>query len=153
MGLCRCQSACWSSVHIARAGPGWTPSLSVWWCNTWRAVHLVGAGESKCAVDLGPLQIGRAALQALLDDLAATFAGGQIVGSQLGRGSSDLRTQICLHLHHSTDRSWLWWSTRTPPWRITGSRPPLTSRANVIAELMDVVVHPASRRMRTFDPH
>ena len=55
----------------------------------------IGAGlrESKRAVDLGPLRIRRAALQARLDDLAAIVAG-DIEGSQLRRGSGDLCTQI-----------------------------------------------------------
>jgi site-specific DNA recombinase len=41
---------------------------------------------------VGPLRTRRAALPALLNDLAAMFAAGEIVGSQLHRGSSDLRT-------------------------------------------------------------
>jgi hypothetical protein len=50
--------------------------------------------ESKCAIDLGSLRIRRAAPEAWLDDLAATFAAGNIEGSQLRRISRDLRIQI-----------------------------------------------------------
>jgi DNA invertase Pin-like site-specific DNA recombinase len=45
-------------------------------------------------VDVAALQTKRAALQARLDELAGLFAEGVIDGSQLRRGSHDLRTQM-----------------------------------------------------------
>ena len=45
-------------------------------------------------VDVEALHTRRAALQARLDDLAAMFAAGTIEGSQLQRGTSDLRKQL-----------------------------------------------------------
>lgn len=52
---------------------------------------VVGSGEK---VDVAALQTKRAALQARLDELAALFAEGVVDGSQLRRGSNDLRTQM-----------------------------------------------------------
>ena len=51
----------------------------------------IGAGSD---VDVDELHSLRAALQARLDELAAMFAEGAIDGSQLRRGTSDLRTQL-----------------------------------------------------------
>ncbi|WP_202320832.1 recombinase family protein [Mycobacterium intracellulare] len=45
-------------------------------------------------VDVAALQAKRAALQARLDELAGLFAEGVIDGSQLRRGSNDLRAQM-----------------------------------------------------------
>jgi site-specific DNA recombinase len=52
---------------------------------------VVGSGEK---VDVAALQTKRAALQARLDELAGLFAEGVIDGSQLRRGSNDLRSQM-----------------------------------------------------------
>ncbi|ASW93084.1 recombinase family protein [Mycobacterium marseillense] len=52
---------------------------------------VVDSGEK---VDVAELQAKRAALQARLDELAGLFAEGSIDGSQLRRGSSDLRAQV-----------------------------------------------------------
>ena len=45
-------------------------------------------------VDVAELHTRRAALQVRLDDLAAMFGEGAIDGSQLRRGTSELRTQL-----------------------------------------------------------
>ncbi len=50
--------------------------------------------ENTSDVDVDTLYSRRAALQARLDELAAMFADGAIDGSQLRRGTSDLRTQL-----------------------------------------------------------
>jgi site-specific DNA recombinase len=51
-------------------------------------------GHAENIVDVAALHSKRSALQARLDDLAAMFAEGVIDGSQLRRGSSDLRAQL-----------------------------------------------------------
>lgn len=52
---------------------------------------VIDSGEK---IDVAALQSKRAALQARLDELAGLFAEGVIDGSQLRRGSNDLRTQM-----------------------------------------------------------
>jgi site-specific DNA recombinase len=51
----------------------------------------IGAAKD---IDVDALHSKRAALQARLDELAAMFAEGAIDGSQLRRGTSELRTQL-----------------------------------------------------------
>jgi site-specific DNA recombinase len=55
-------------------------------------VRLVLDGGEK--IDVAALQARRTGLQARLDELAGLFAEGVIDGSQLRRGSNDLRTQM-----------------------------------------------------------
>jgi site-specific DNA recombinase len=50
--------------------------------------------EAGQPIDVGGLHTRRAALQARLDELAAMFAAGDIDGSQLRRGTTELRTQL-----------------------------------------------------------
>ena len=117
----------------------------------------LGAGlrGSERLVGLGPLRTNRAALAARLEELGELFAAGAIGAKQLRCGSGDLRTQIAgmdtvlaeaaqtgpvaaLALAADEDTTLIdHWGAVSPD-----------IQGKVIAELMDVVVHPALRRER-----
>jgi site-specific DNA recombinase len=120
-------------------------------------VNLILHGSD--GVDLAALRAKRAALQARLDELAAMFAEGAIDGSQLRRGTSELRVQIAsvdgvladvtrvspvadlIRDGHGRDRLQQRWDTLTPD-----------IRGKVIEELMTVTVLPAPRGTNGFHP-
>jgi len=110
---------------------------------------------SDTRVDVTVLQSRRAALQARLDELAAMFAKGDIDGSQLRRGTTELREQMT-----GVDRV-LADSARTSPLAalvaagdaLAGRWEKLTPdlKGKIIEELMTVRVMKAPRG-RPFDP-
>lgn len=120
-------------------------------------VNLILHGSD--GVDLAALRAKRAALQARLDELAAMFAEGAIDGSQLRRGTSELRVQIAsvdgvladvtrvspvadlIRDGHGRDRLQQRWDRLTPD-----------IRGKVIEELMTVTVLPAPRGINGFHP-
>jgi DNA invertase Pin-like site-specific DNA recombinase len=117
-------------------------------------IHILFAQGS--GIDVGELHTRRAALAARLDELAAMFAEGAIDGSQLRRGTSELRAQLA-----GVD-SVLAEAARTSPaarllkdgadnlaehWRNTSA----DIKGKITDELMTVTVMPAPRG-RGFDP-
>jgi site-specific DNA recombinase len=113
-------------------------------------------GDAK-DIDVDALHSQRAALQARLDELAAMFAEGAIDGSQLRRGTSDLRTQLAGVDGVLADLA------RTSPAakllegepdklleRWQGASPDI--KGKIIGELMSVTVHKAIRKGPGFDP-
>jgi site-specific DNA recombinase len=86
--------ACRSGYHLARLGAPLDEYVEMVVLKALRDsdTHLLLRDGRK--VDVGDLHTRRAALQARLDDLAAMFAEGAIDGSQLRRGTSELRTQL-----------------------------------------------------------
>ncbi len=106
-------------------------------------------------IDVSELHAQRAALQARLDELAAMFAQGVIDGSQLRRGTIELRTQLAgvdsvlaeaartspvVGLLDAGDRLVECWRALSPD-----------MKGKVVQELMTVRVMPAPRGPR-FDP-
>ena len=108
---------------------------------------------------MGPLRTHRAALAARLQELGELFTAGAIDAGQLRRGLGDLRTHIAgidtvlaeaaqtspladLALTADDDTTLIdHWQAASPD-----------IKGKVIAELMDVVVMPAPRGRRDFDP-
>jgi site-specific DNA recombinase len=85
---------CRRNFHLARLGAPLDAYVEMVVLKYLRGtdIHLLLQDGRK--VDVGGLQTQRAALQARADDLAAMFAEGAIDGSQLRRGTSELRTQL-----------------------------------------------------------
>jgi site-specific DNA recombinase len=132
--------------------------------------YLAGGGVGKglrdnaSEVDLGALRTKRSALQAKLDELAAWFASGEIDGSQLRRGSADLRQQM------SGVDATLAEAARVSPvatlltpgeYSLEPDEQTLLDRwakastdvkGKIINELMEIVILPAPRGVRTFNP-
>ncbi|POY04850.1 recombinase family protein [Mycobacterium kansasii] len=88
---------CRENYHLARAGKPldeYVETLVLGYLSdpeTRQRLTVLLDGET---VDVDGLHTRRAALQARLDDLAAMFAAGDIDGSQLRRGTADLRQQL-----------------------------------------------------------
>ncbi|SHZ35994.1 recombinase [Mycobacteroides abscessus subsp. bolletii] len=116
-------------------------------------VLLPAGGET---VDVGELHAKRAALQARLDELAALFAEGAIDGSQLRRGTNELRTQLS-----GVDAALAELSRRSPVAELVSDRAKLDERwaalspdlqGKVVDELMQVTVLPAPKGSKGFRP-
>ncbi len=114
---------------------------------------LVGPDKS---VDVGELHARRSGLQARLDELAALFAEGAIDGSQLRRGTNELRTQLS-----GVDAALAELSRRSPVADLISDRAKLDERwaalspdlqGKVVNELMTVTVLPAPKGTKGFDP-
>jgi hypothetical protein len=96
-----------------------------------------------------------------LDELAAMFAAGEIDGSQLKRGTSDLRTQLATidgQLGQLTRKS----AAIELVAKAGGRRDKLEKhwraltpdmKGKVVNELMTVTVNPAPRGRKGFDPN
>jgi DNA invertase Pin-like site-specific DNA recombinase len=153
---------CKPTAHIARQGAPLDAFIEALVLE-YLSANGIGAGlrESESQVDLGALRTRRAALQARLDDLAAMFAAGEIDGSQLRRGSTDLRQQVA-----GID-SVLAEAARVSPVAVLmdgeddideqmlidrWTAASLDIKGKIVAELMDVTVMPGRRGMRPFDP-
>ena len=150
---------CRPSSHLARQGDPLDAFIEVLVLE-YLSDSGVGAGlrDNASRVDLGALRTQRSALQARLDDLAAMFAAAEIDGSQLRRGSADLRQQLsgidatlaeaarvspAVALLDADDDH-----TLTDRWAAASA----DIKGKIVAELMDIVVHPAPKGVRTFDP-
>lgn len=116
-------------------------------------VLLPAGGET---VDVGQLHAKRAGLQARLDELAALFAEGAIDGSQLRRGTNELRAQLS-----GVDAALSELSRRSPVAELVSDRAKLDERwaalspdlqGKVVAELMTVTVLPAPKGSKGFRP-
>lgn len=114
---------------------------------------LVSQDES---VNVGELHAKRAGLQARLDELAALFAEGAIDGSQLRRGTNELRAQLA-----GVDAALAELARRSPIADLVSDREALDERwaalspdlqGKVVAELMTVTVLPAPRGSKGFRP-
>lgn len=113
-------------------------------------------GKVDKSVDVGELHAKRGALQARLDELAALFADGAIDGSQLRRGTNELRTQLS-----GVDTALAELSRRSPVAELVSDRTKLDERwaalspdlqGKVVAELMTVTVLPAPKGSKGFRP-
>lgn len=109
-------------------------------------------------VDLDALHASRAALQLRLDELTKMFTAGEIDGSQLRSGSTDLRAQL-----NAADAMMASAVASSPAAALLDGDPdmPLIDRWNaappdikgkVIDDLMTVVIHKAPYRGARFDP-
>ncbi|CAM3110031.1 serine recombinase [Mycobacterium intermedium] len=96
-GRTRLLYVCRAKYHLARAGKPldeYMETLVLGYLSdpeTRQRLTVQLEGET---VDVDGLHTRRAALQARLDELAAMFAAGDIDGSQLKRGTADLRMQL-----------------------------------------------------------
>ena len=149
---------CRPTAHVARIGApldDYIEMVVLGYLHDKTDAHLRLADGKK--IDMGALHTKRAALQARLDDLAAMFAEGAIDGSQLRRGTSELRTQIA-----GVD-SVLADAARTSPVanlladgrdkideRWQASTPDI--KGKIIDELMTVTVMSAPRGVKVFNP-
>lgn len=107
-------------------------------------------------VDVAALHSQRAALQARLDELASLFAEGVIDGSQLRRGTGELRQQLV-----EIDSQLAELTRRSPMAGLLNAGDRLAERwaelspdlkGKVIGELMTVTVLPAPRGRQGFSP-
>ena len=149
---------CKPTAHIARIGAPldeYIEKVVLDYLHNKTDVNLRLNDGSKVDVDV--LHTKRAALQARLDELAGLFAEGAIDGSQLRRGTSDLRCQIA-----GVD-SVLADAARTSPVanlladghnkvkeRWGAASPDI--KGKIVDELMVVTVMPAPRGVKTFNP-
>lgn len=107
-------------------------------------------------IDVAELQAQRAGVQARLYELASLFADGAIDGSQLRRGTNELRSRLTVvdsqlgelartnpvaDLLGAGDRLAEKWAALSPD-----------MQGKIVSELMSVVVQPAPRGRRAFDP-
>jgi DNA invertase Pin-like site-specific DNA recombinase len=106
-------------------------------------------------VDVDALHSKRAGLQARLDELAGMFAEGAIDGSQLRRGTSELRTQLA-----GVDSVLADLARTSPTAKLLAAGDDLTSswaesspdiKGKIIDELMSVTVNKATRKGPGFD--
>jgi site-specific DNA recombinase len=103
-------------------------------------------------VDVGELHTRRAGLQARLDELAAMFAAGEIDGSQLKRGTGDLRSQFAV-----IDAQLAELARRSPVADLLAAGGDLEKhwaalspdmRGKIVSELMTVTVRPTARGVK-----
>ena len=143
---------CRRNFHLARLGAPLDEYVEIVVLKALRGtdIHLLLQDGRK--VDVGGLQTRRAALQARADDLAAMFAEGAIDGSQLRRGTSELRAQLA-----GIDNQLAELARRNPvadllaPGEAVEKRWAALSpdmRGKVINELMTVTVLPTPRGVR-----
>ncbi|BBX23047.1 site-specific recombinase DNA invertase Pin [Mycolicibacter terrae] len=106
-------------------------------------------------VDVAELQAQRAGLQARLDELAGLFADGAVDGSQLRRGTTQLRGQLA-----GIDAELAELARKNPAADLIGAGEQLRERwdaltpdlkGKVISELVTVTIMPAGRRGPGFD--
>jgi hypothetical protein len=121
--------------------------------NRRRLAPLLDTGER---LDMAALHAKRAGLQARLDDLAGMFAAGDIDGSQLRRGTRELRDQLA-----DVDSVLAGLARKSPVAELVGEPDAITERwsaltpdlkGKVIDELMTVVVLPSPRGTKGFHP-
>ncbi|UWW09413.1 recombinase family protein [Mycolicibacterium brumae] len=114
---------------------------------------MLDAGEK---VDVDGLHSQRAAVQARLDELAALFAEGVIDGSQLRRGTAELRSQMA-----ELDATLAEVSRRSPVADLLAAGDAVAERwetlsadlkSKIIQELMTVTILPAPRGSKGFNP-
>ncbi|WP_237080269.1 recombinase family protein [Mycobacteroides abscessus] len=107
-------------------------------------------------VDVAELQAQRAGLQARLDELASLFADGAIDGSQLRRGTTELRSRLAVLDSQLADLARV-----NPVADLLGAGDRLSEKwaalskdlqGKVVNELMTVTILPAPRGRRAFDP-
>lgn len=149
---------CRPSSHIARIGSPldlYIETLVL----SYLSGNDVGAdlAETKSKVDLDALRTHRAAVEAQQVELAGMWTAHEIDGNQFRKASGDLKAQLAEIDAVMAE------AARVSPVALLVGDPdePLLQRwedalpdikGKVIAELMDVVVHPAPRGARTFDP-
>ncbi|WP_235659895.1 recombinase family protein [Mycobacteroides abscessus] len=107
-------------------------------------------------VDVAELQNQRAGVQARLDELASLFADGAIDGSQLRRGTTELRSRLAV-----VDSQLAELARINPVADLLGAGDRLAEKwaalskdlqGKVVSELMTVTILPAPRGRRAFDP-
>jgi site-specific DNA recombinase len=114
--------------------------------------HRIGKAKD---VDVAALHAQRSALQARLDELAGMFAEGVIDGSQLRRGTSDLRTQlvgvdaVLADLARTSPVAKLKAAAGSVKDAWAASSPDI--KGKIISELMCVTVKKATRKGPGFD--
>jgi site-specific DNA recombinase len=150
---------CRLNVHVARSAPlldGYIEALVLEYLDR----QDLGAGlrQHSAHVDVAKLHTARAALAARLDELAGMFAAGEITGSQMRRGSADLRTEMSaidssladaaavspLAALATADED----TTLADRWKAAS----MDIKGRIVDELMVVTVHKGRPGMRTFDP-
>lgn len=147
---------CRDHAHVLRAGEpvdAYVEALVLEYLSRPDAKLVLDDGRD---VDVAELQTQRAGLQARLDELASLFAHGAIDGSQLRRGTTELRSRLTV-----LDSQLAELSRTNPVADLLGAGDRLTEKwaalskdlqGKVIGEMMDVVVLPAPRGRRAFDP-
>ena len=144
--------ACRSGYNLARLGAPLDEYVEMVVLEYLRGsdIHLLLHDGRK--VDMGELHAKRAALQARLDNLAAMFAEGAIDGSQLRRGTSELRAQLA-----GIDNQLTELARRNPVADLLAARKAVEKRwaalsadmkGKVIGELMTVTVLPPPRGVK-----
>ncbi|MBF9315843.1 recombinase family protein [Mycobacteroides chelonae] len=107
-------------------------------------------------IDVAALQTQRAGLQARLDELADMFADGAIDGSQLKRGTTELRSRLAVLDSQLADLA-----RTNPVTDLLGAGDRLAEKwaalskdmqGKIVSELMVVTILPAPRGRRAFDP-
>ena len=150
---------CRTNAHVARSAPlldGYIERLMLGYLDR----QDIGAGlrQHSAHLDVGKLNTARAALAARLDELAAMFAAGEITGSQMRRGSADLRTEVSVidaALADAAAVSPLAALATAEGDTTLGDRWMAASmdiRGKIVDELMVVTVHKGHPGMRVFDP-
>ncbi|WP_395704785.1 recombinase family protein [Rhodococcus ruber] len=128
-------------IVIARLSAPDAPSISV---------------DDKAAIDVAGIRMKRSALQSRLDELASLFADGTIDGSQLKRGSQELREHIerldaqLMTVHNVSPLALFAGNEDRVAELWAGLSPDL--RGKTIDALMTVVVHPAGKPGPGFNP-
>lgn len=147
---------CRDHAHVLRAGEpvdAYVEALVLAYLSRPDARLVLDDGRN---LNVAELHTQRAAVQARLDELASLFADGAIDGSQLRRGSTELRSRIAVL------DSQLAKLTRTNPVAdLLGAGDRLAEKwaalskdlqGKVVNELMTVTILPAPRGRRAFDP-
>lgn len=147
---------CRDHAHVLRAGEpvdAYVEALVLEYLSRPDAKLVLDDGRD---VDVAELQAQRAGLQARLDELASLFADGAIDGSQLRRGTNELRSRLAVLDSQLADLA------RTNPVAdLLGAGDQLAEKwaamskdmqGKIVNELMVVTILPAPRGRRAFDP-
>lgn len=147
---------CRDHAHVLRAGEpvdAYVQALVLAYLSRPDAKLVLDDGRN---VDVAALQTQRAGVQARLDELASLFADGAIDGSQLRRGSTELRSRLAV-----LDSELAGLARTNPVADLLGAGDRLTEKwaalskdlqGKVVSELMTVTILPAPRGRRAFDP-
>ncbi|BBX72206.1 recombinase family protein [Mycobacterium shinjukuense] len=148
-----------SNSHVVVSGPpldAYVETIVLGWLSRPETRQRLTAMLDGRPADIDSLHARRAALQARLDELAALFAAGDIDGSQLRRGTTDLRAQLAgvdkvladlvrknpaADLAAAGDRIREHWGRLAPD-----------LKGKVVSEICTIVVDKATRKGRGFDP-
>ncbi|WP_235657988.1 recombinase family protein [Mycobacteroides abscessus] len=147
---------CRDHAHVLRAGEpvdAYVEALVLEYLSRPDAKLVLDDGRD---VDVAELQTQRAGLQARLDELASLFADGAIDGSQLRRGTTELRSRLTVLDSQLADLA-----RTNPVANLLGAGDQLAEKwaelskdmqGKIVNELMTVTILPSPRGRRAFDP-